>query len=703
MRAKTLQGVLFFLLLSLVGRVEGGTAAPPRDNRLVLGVIAAPGSLAHDAALRYAGEVTARSGGRLHLTLPPAQEFGSGAGLLEMVREGNPDLALIATGELGQALPAMQLLDLPFFFPSDRLLADALDGEAGRILLARARRLGLEGLAIWENGLRHFIAKRPIRSPGDFADLPTLVARNRMVAEQFRLLGAPPVSMEFYASRRAVVDGVVAAQENTLSSIVELGLHEVYSHLTLSGHAWQGYLLAINRRRLAALDGEGQRLLRETAREVTLWAREENARREAAWLATIERAKVRVHRLTTGERERFLQELAHLPRRFAEMIGFDLIAKSEELFLLNRLATREENGILVGLNVQLSGEGAMLGLEIAQGVALAIDEINGATPGGQALRLMVRDHAGLARRGVENLRFFAGLERLVAVIGGDDDTVAEAETAWCAGSSMPCLFAWASGPELAGEGVYRVGLNDRWAVPYLVEAALARGRRMALVLENSPRGRRLAGMARGHAHDRAGEIVGVWWLEKGQVSATREVDAMGASGAEVVLLAAPAGASRMFLRELIGRFPNLPVVAHQGVPDGAQTGEQARMLAKMDLVFPRTVFLSVPGGQPAGIQLLGRQHAALRMEPEESLRRGAAFAQAYDLTRMLGRAIGDAGASPERGAVRAALERLRGHEGVIRRYDRPFATRPRDALRGADYRLGRMTEDGRVVTALAGR
>ncbi|MBF0181654.1 MAG: TRAP transporter substrate-binding protein DctP [Magnetococcales bacterium] len=700
MRAKTLQGVLFFLLLSWVGIVAGS----PRDNRLVLGVTAPPGSLAHDAALRFAGEVTARSAGRLQLTLPPARELGSGAGLLEMVKEGSPDLALIATSELGQELPAMQLLDLPFFFPSRQLLDEALDGEAGRILLARARRLGLEGLAIWENGFKHFIAKRPIRSPGDFAALPTLVARNRVVAEQFRLLGAPPVSMEFHPNRRAVVDGVVAAQENTLASIVELGLHEVYSHLTLSGHAWQGYLLAVNRRGLAALDGERQRLLREVAREVTLWAREENARREAAWLATIEQAKVRVHRPTPGERERFRQEVAHLPRRFAEMIGFDLIAKNEELFTLRRPPAAEENGILVGLNARLSGEGAMIGLEIAQGVALALDEINGEAPAGtRPLRLIVRDHAGLARRGVENLRFFAGLEKLAAVIGGDDDTVAAAETAWCVASSMPCLFAWASGPELDGEGVYRVGLNDLWAGPYLVEAALARGSRMALVMENSPQGRRLAGIARHHPHVRDGGIAGVWWLDKGLASAAREVDAIGASGAEVVLLAAPPNASQVFLRELSGRFPNLPVVAHQGVAAGALTGERARLLARMDLVFPRTVFLSVPGGQQAGIQLLGRQHAALRMEPEESLRRGAAFAQAYDLTRMLGRAIGDAGASPERGAVRAALERLRAHEGVIRRYDRPFATRPRDALRGADYRLGRMTEDGRVVTALAGR
>jgi len=67
------------------------------------------------------------------------------------------------------------------------------------------------------------------------------------------------------------------------------------------------------------------------ARELTQWEREETARREAGFIEQIRAAGVEIHTLTAEERRQFAQAMSPVADKFGFVVGYDLIAKTEEL------------------------------------------------------------------------------------------------------------------------------------------------------------------------------------------------------------------------------------------------------------------------------------------------------------------------------------------------------------------------------------
>jgi branched-chain amino acid transport system substrate-binding protein len=71
-------------------------------------------------------------------------------------------------------------------------------------------------------------------------------------------------------------------------------------------------------------------------------------------------------------------------------------------------------------------------------------------------------------------------------------------------------------------------------------------------------------------------------------------------------------------------------------------------------------------------------------------------AHAYDLMHILARAIDLAG-STDRKAVRDALEKLREHRGLVKRYAPPFAPGRHEALSARELLIARYRADGVLV------
>ncbi len=74
-------------------------------------------------------------------------------------------------------------------------------------------------------------------------------------------------------------------------------------------------------------------------------------------------------------------------------------------------------------------------------------------------------------------------------------------------------------------------------------------------------------------------------------------------------------------------------------------------------------------------------------------------AHAYDLVHLLSRAI-ETTKSTDRVKVRAALEALPSHRGVMRNYNPPFTVGRHDALDARDFRLSRFNGAGTIVPAM---
>lgn len=709
MSEKSFKRILIVLLLIALALLGGRIAKSLRDpvetlvgpqtahNReiaLRLGIATSVGPVPRAAATRLAERLAALSQDGLKLTIHPSAEFGGDERMLKLVSRGELSMVLVTSDFLARRIEAMRVFDLPFLFSSRDALHRALDGEFGRVLLDKARQLNLEGLAFWDGGCRHLLADRPLSSPEAFAELRVVEPDNRVNRAYFARLGVRYVTPD---------DTSAQAWEQPLSGLERHSGRLESAHLTLSGHTHLGHLLAIGRDVQDLLTARQQEILLEAAREIAWWTRVEQRDREVEIMKRLRGMGMRIQELPAEARERFRALLSPVEHGFEEDIGADVMAKLAEWQMLHENEATRLGEILIGLDAQLSGESARAGLELSRGIRLAIESINdrGGVLG-RRMRLVARDNHGLATRGLENLKFFAGLEDLVAVVGGQKSSVVAAEVELVHDLELPMLLPWSAARHLTENGfkpnqVFRLSLNDRWTAPFLADSALRRGSRIALVLENSSWGVEFEKIVSRHLNARGVRPVVLQWVDNGQERFDTLISRLGETGTEVVILVDTPDESVPILMELRRHLPSVAVVSHWGLLGGDMTAMQRKAIGGMDLRFPQTGFPNEPNHR-AGQAMLAAYRRHLGMDENEPVHVMVGFAHAYDLVGMLAEAVRGAG-SVDRRMVRDALERLPVYDGVMKRLRPPFDEQRHDALDDQDYRLGRLTPEGVVVPA----
>jgi len=682
---------------------EPGPAAPAEVRTLRLGLNIAAGSALHAAALRFAEEVESRSQGRVKVTVHPDQQLGSDDQMLEMARQGKLDFLLTPTAKLSSAIPAMQYADLPFYFSGRDELYAMLDGEPGQLLLSKLNTIDLVGLAFWENGFKQFTANTPIHGPGDLAGLRMRTMKSRLIVDQFETLGAKAIPIDFHATYQALADGAVDGEENPLVAIVGMRFHEVQKHLTLSNHAYLGYVFSASKQVFGTLPPDIRTLIQTTARDLTVWERDETARREAGFIETIKQAGVAIHTLSPEERAAFSRAMAPIADKFAFEVGYDLLVKTEELRHAQALARGDQSWV-IGVDADFSKRGSQAGGAIYRGAQLAVEEIN-AQGGllGRPVRLVALDHGANPQVGRQNIERFAAMPGLLAVVGGMHSSVILEELADIHRLQIPYLIPWAAGQGLTDNGlqpnyVFRLAVSDAQVAPLLLERALKEGGRVVIFLEKSAWGRSNEAVLKPLIERQPPGNVSIEWVTLGDPGLEAQVLAATRKGPRAVVMAANFMESLAVVRALASLERPLPVFAHWGLTSGDFFRAAQQPLQRVDLRFVQTVLMAETDSHPRLKPFLKHYRERYGLAGDDPLPSPNGSIHAYDLVHLLARAAGEA-RSPSREDLRAALENPPAHAGVVRDY-RPAFTRERhDALDRSVLRLARFDGRGRIVQA----
>ena len=118
----------------------------------------------HQSALKFKELVEERTDGKIIVEIFPVGQLGSAREMFESLQMGSQEIALLPTARISGFAPKLQLLDLPFLFPNRVVAYQIFDGEIGQILLASLEQAGVKGVAIYEDGFKHFTANKPIRT-----------------------------------------------------------------------------------------------------------------------------------------------------------------------------------------------------------------------------------------------------------------------------------------------------------------------------------------------------------------------------------------------------------------------------------------------------------------------------------------------------------------------------------------------------------
>ena len=277
------------------------------------------------AAHLLADEVAKKTGGHFKIEIYPAGQLGHEAQLVEQLQLGTVQMTFTPTGPLRNFEPRMQVLDLPFLFPSRAAAYAVLDGPVGKDLLSGLSKRGISGLGFWESGFKQMTSSvRPILKPADLDHQKVRTMQSPMLLDQYRSWGANPVAISFSETYNALQQGIAQAEENPLVSIDAMRFYEVQKYLTLTNHGYIAFVVMANKKAYDALPTAYRQALDDafvTARDSE---RRDSEQVDKQLLKKLS-AHLEVHELSPEGRKEFVKLSRELHKKYEAKVSKALL------------------------------------------------------------------------------------------------------------------------------------------------------------------------------------------------------------------------------------------------------------------------------------------------------------------------------------------------------------------------------------------
>lgn len=291
----------------------------------------------YQALLKFKELVEERTDGGFEVKLFPNSALGDDVEAAQQIQTGAIHAAPMPSAALSNFSPSLQLIDLPFLFPSREVTYEVLDSdEVGGQLMNNLEQSGFVGASVWENGFKQMTCNHPVHQPSDFEGRKVRVMQSPLLIAQFEAVGAAAIPIAFPELYTALQQGVVECQENPLVTISVMRFFEVQDFLTLSNHGYLGSPFIFSKVWFDQLDEKNQEILLTSAREAGHLSRDLAAKRDLEIVDEIKTAgTTEIIELSEEERDAFAAAMRPVHEEFADKIGRDLLdaanAKIEEL------------------------------------------------------------------------------------------------------------------------------------------------------------------------------------------------------------------------------------------------------------------------------------------------------------------------------------------------------------------------------------
>ena len=238
--------------------------------KLTLGHGAAPGNPRHEASVKFAEVVKAKTNGRIDIQVAHSAQLGDDAAMVTAIRTGALDITANSQGAVAAAVPEYAAYGMPFMFSTPAQAFKLLDGPLGKELADKSAEKGMVVLGYWDNGIRHMSnSKRPLSKPEDLKGLKMRTPPDAVTVDIMQALGAEAQQIKFAELYVALQQGVVDGQENPLMNIHASKLYEVNKFISMTGHKYEMTPLLMSKRSWDRLSDADKKVLQEAAAEAT--------------------------------------------------------------------------------------------------------------------------------------------------------------------------------------------------------------------------------------------------------------------------------------------------------------------------------------------------------------------------------------------------------------------------------------------------
>jgi tripartite ATP-independent transporter DctP family solute receptor len=321
--------ILAVLCLALAGL---STAASAKMT-LKFGHVAPPFHGQSKGVDAFAAYVKDKTKGEIEIKTFPFGQLGSERSMAEQVQAGTLEMASITTAVMGNYVPQVQLMDLPFVFPSRKTAYGVIDDQAWQDkLFSYLPKKGFVGIGWTENEFRDINNKlRDIRTPADVKGLKIRVMNSPVYIDTFKQLGASPVGIPFPELYNALQQGVIDAQENPLLTSILIKATEVAKHVTNTDHILTECIIIVNPGVWKKLTPAQQKIFKEaskvcidTNRKVNVQLHQKLPKSGISIAEYCKKNKVKVIDLTAAQRQAFAKAMKPVWDKYKGIAGADL-------------------------------------------------------------------------------------------------------------------------------------------------------------------------------------------------------------------------------------------------------------------------------------------------------------------------------------------------------------------------------------------
>ncbi len=246
------------------------------------------------ASRRFAELVEKKTQGQLKVIIYPRNQLGGNRELLEQVKMGSLDMALMGLGTMGYMVEEYNFMQIPFAFRSQDHIHKVLDGEIGKTIEKTVEAKGFFLLnQKWDRLPRHIAGKKAIYK---IEDLKNLKVREGTPAfhEGIKLFGASPVKIDLNEMFIALQQGIVDAVELPLDYIYDYSIHEAAKFLSLTYHTYGTQFIATNKKACDSLPADFRKALLEASQEGANFNNQLTWSQEDDYMKKIEKAGVKI-------------------------------------------------------------------------------------------------------------------------------------------------------------------------------------------------------------------------------------------------------------------------------------------------------------------------------------------------------------------------------------------------------------------------
>ncbi len=299
-----------------------------------LATIAPDGTPWSDQLKEMKKRVEKESKGRIKFVPYTNGQLGGELETLKSLQRGRIQAWGGSVGAVTSIIPELQLIELPYLFLDDKESDYILDNV---VLKPYSEILEKKGFIFhsWnENGWRHFASKKkPIMKPSDIKGMKIRSQESPIHLEMWKAFGASAVPISIPEVMSALQTGLVDGFDNSTLFTSATGWYQAIDHFVLSAHMYQPGIIIYNKKFLDSLPDDLRKILLGDQKKEAELGRTGVRAIEPEIVKILESEGVKVHKMTSAQREEFAKLARPIHLQFRKIVGADLFDKVQSALI----------------------------------------------------------------------------------------------------------------------------------------------------------------------------------------------------------------------------------------------------------------------------------------------------------------------------------------------------------------------------------